>query len=654
MSRSAPTLERRSDDAGPAAAQSLIRGRLLVAIALALPAGVFLAVWSGWHAWAIGPIDSLFGPAVAGLALLTAINVWLKRRGSRWAFSAAEVIVFYVAIASGGSMFANILEWGGLAPLLAYPIGQANPSNLWAETVWPSLPPWLTVLDAELLRGYFLGDSSPYQSGIIFAWLPPALWWTLWISGLLWVTLCLGVIVRRRWSEEEKLPFPITELPLRVAEPKGSLFQSPLWWVGLSVSVIIGVFRTLSELFPALPAVPFGADLRPILGNNPPWDAMRGSELWWGPWAIALPYLMPTDMILSLIVFNLLWRAEYVVSRMAGWTTGAYSGFPYGDEQTLGAFLAFLGIMLWLDRRYLGHVLRKAVGLASLADDRGEAFSYRTAVFGGLGGFAFLWWFLVHAGLHSSVAVSLLLSYFLLILAVCRVRAQVGPPCIDLQATPELLLTTVAGTQAIGARSLGVMALLRPFLLTQGTNPAPVQLEALRMAEQRSFSARRLAWILMAVVPVAVLSYFWANLHFGYSMGMMTARTCTGIPSFGLWAMERLEAGLENPSGPNRSGLEAMGVGSLVTIGLMALKLRFPSFPLHPIGFPLAFAWRIDAMLPGLVISWTVKTMLLRYGGLRAHRRALPLFLGILIGSGVTLVLTQIVRNFMGIEGLVE
>jgi hypothetical protein len=59
-------------------------------------------------------------------------------------------------------------------------------------------------------------------------------------------------------------------------------------------------------------------------------------------------------------------------------------------------------------------------------------------------------------------------------------------------------------------------------------------------------------------------------------------------------------------------------------------------------------------MLPGLVIAWTTKTLLLRYGGLRAHRRALPLFLGILVGSGVTLVLTQILRNVMGMEGLVE
>jgi len=198
------------------------------------------------------------------------------------------------------------------------------------------------------------------------------------------------------------------------------------------------------------------------------------------------------------------------------------------------------------------------------------------------------------------------------------------------------------------------MALLRPFLQTPSTNPAPVQLEALRMAEKSGIAPRRLALVLIAVVPLAMLCYFWANLHLGYSMGMMSAKTCSGVPLFGSWTMERMQAALNGPGGMSWSALQAMGFGSAVTIALMAVKLRFPAFPLHPIGFPLAFTWRTDAMLPGLVISWTVKTLLLRYGGLRAHRRALPLFLGIIVGSGVTLVITQIIRNLLGVEGMVE
>jgi hypothetical protein len=34
-----------------------------------------------------------------------------------------------------------------------------------------------------------------------------------------------------------------------------------------------------------------------------------------------------------------------------------------------------------------------------------------------------------------------------------------------------------------------------------------------------------------------------------------------------------------------------------------------------------------------LLIAWIIKTLLLRYGGLRAYRRALPFFLGIILGE---------------------
>jgi hypothetical protein len=41
-------------------------------------------------------------------------------------------------------------------------------------------------------------------------------------------------------------------------------------------------------------------------------------------------------------------------------------------------------------------------------------------------------------------------------------------------------------------------------------------------------------------------------------------------------------------------------------------------------------------MLPAITISWVLKGVLLRYGGLRAHQRALPFFLGLIVGDAST------------------
>jgi len=76
-----------------------------------------------------------------------------------------------------------------------------------------------------------------------------------------------------------------------------------------------------------------------------------------------------------------------------------------------------------------------------------------------------------------------------------------------------------------------------------------------------------------------------------------------------------------------------MGVGFGATALLMALRLRFPFWPLHPVAFPLALDYQIETMLPALAIAWGTKVLLLRYGGLRAYRRSLPLFLGLLVGN---------------------
>jgi hypothetical protein len=163
------------------------------------------------------------------------------------------------------------------------------------------------------------------------------------------------------------------------------------------------------------------------------------------------------------------------------------------------------------------------------------------------------------------------------------------------------------------------------------------------MAERASLNPRRVALIMTAVGPVVMASYFWANLHIGYHLGMSSAKVSPHFPDSARIAIEGLDASLRSPSGPNWSGVEAIGVGFAASAVLMALKLRFPGWPLHPVALPLAWSQPIDAMLPAIVIAWAAKTVLLRYGGLRAHRNALPLFLGLIVGSGTAELLQKII-----------
>jgi hypothetical protein len=209
-------------------------------------------------------------------------------------------------------------------------------------------------------------------------------------------------------------------------------------------------------------------------------------------------------------------------------------------------------------------------------------------------------------------------------------------------------LPTVVGTGALGPRTMGMFYMLRPLLLEQRNHPMPVQLEGLKMAEGGRMERRRLA-AAMAVVPVlALLAYFWATLRVGYHLGMTSGDTHVYNLLIGGWATDELRSQLENPTHPDLSGSLAMLFSAAVTSLLYYLKLRYVWWPLHPVAFPIAMSNTIAGIVPALFLTWLIKSLLLRYGGLRAHRTALPVFLGLLVGDATTALLRELVFAVLG------
>jgi len=134
----------------------------------------------------------------------------------------ALAVLLVIAIGITGSVW----DWNGsVATVITWPIWNASPENQWYSLIWPNLPTWLTVSNRDALAGFFMGETNPYQAWILRAWIQPAFWWTAWATALIWVSFCLNVIVRKRWSEEEQLPFPMTTLPLQISQEKEGLLQ---------------------------------------------------------------------------------------------------------------------------------------------------------------------------------------------------------------------------------------------------------------------------------------------------------------------------------------------------------------------------------------------------------------------------------------------
>ncbi len=468
----------------------------------------------------------------------------------------------------------------------------------------------------------------------------------------MWVCLCLNSIVRRRWEDEERLPFPLTVLPLQVADENPSLFGSRLWWIGIGLAVALGAWNTAAGLAPSLPVIPMGIDYSSYVENHPPWDFLRFTQFEWQPFAIGLCYLMPLDLALSLFVFDLFWMAEYVLAGHFGWSTGSWSGFPYGDEQSAGGYFALLVAALWLDRHYLAQVVRRVLGLKSeMREEAQEALSYRGAAIGMALGLAFLFWFLGRGGMQPWVALAFLAIYFPMMLVISRLRAQLGPPTHQLYlTTPNWVLPALAGTQTLGAKTMGMFAMLSPFLMEQRNNPVGLQLEAFRMAEGGRMQRRRIAFAMALVPPIAIFVYFWASMEVCYKVGLASTIGYYPYLHVPYGNITTLADAVRYPAGMNSSASLAMGVGLMMTLALMALKLRFQWWPLHPVAFPVGLASTIQALTLVIFVTWLVKALLLRYGGLRAHRTALPFFLGLLAGGATEAMLRRCLSLLLGVN----
>jgi len=77
-----------------------------------------------------------------------------------------------------------------------------------------------------------------------------------------------------------------------------------------------------------------------------------------------------------------------------------------------------------------------------------------------------------------------------------------------------------------------------------------------------------------------------------------------------------------------------MGVGVGMTLFFRTMRSRFLWWPLHPVGYALGTSeWTVGWLWFSVLIGWFIKSNLLRFGGLKSYRRAVPFFAGLILGD---------------------
>jgi hypothetical protein len=192
------------------------------------------------------------------------------------------------------------------------------------------------------------------------------------------------------------------------------------------------------------------------------------------------------------------------------------------------------------------------------------------------------------------------------------------------------------GTRLLGPQNLTVLAYLHWLHRMYSGSPMPHQLEAFKLAQTRGWAYRRVNLAVLLAGLIAVLFSFWTILHLSYDLGQDTALTAHTQNYFGREPMMTLDYNLRTAAGgPDVGAIGGMTAGFAFAAFLMVMQTRFLWWPFHPVGYALLSAYATHILWLPMLISWVLKSLVLRYGGWRVYRRGIPLFLGLILGEFV-------------------
>ena len=568
-------------------------------------------------------IVSLIFTVVFNVLVLMGFNGIFKRFLPRFALSQGELLVIYVmlsvASATAGHSMMEIL-----VSTLGHAFWFATPENDWKDLFWRYIPRWLAVADKDVLSGYYEGDSTLYTKQHLLGWLTPVLNWFAFLFALLFVMVCINLIVRKPWTEDEKLAYPIIQLPMRMTSE--GFFTNRLMWLAFGLVAIFDIINGLHHIFPAIPSV-YEKAYR-FRFTEKPFSAMGWLRLGIYPFVLGIGFLIPLDLLFSSWFFFWVWKGQQLIGSVAGLEG---TGYPYINYQGFGAYMGIFLIAIWRSRKYLRNLLGADVRSATTFD---EPVSSQTLVFALISGVAFLTLFCLKAGMSLWAILVFFGLYFAFSTAVSRMRAELGSPMHDLHYTgPERVMVAAVGTRRLGPNNLSMFSFFWFFTRTFDSHPMPHQLEGFKLASTSGIRSRFMLFAILIALVVGILSQFWALISIPYRLGALHEMSRVPIV-YGSEPWRNLQNWLTHPLSPDYWALGFTGIGLLFSLFLMLMRMKFFWFPFHPAAYAtVCGSWAVNYIWFSLGIVWVLKLVLLKYGGRNAHRKAMPFFLGLILGQ---------------------
>lgn len=592
------------------------------------------------------------------LLVVLVINPLVRRFGSKLGVSRVTITAMYVILSVGGIVVANFSYLELVLVQLQY---RASIAPALYGDMLTSISSLLIPVDSQAVKAMYVGDAAvPWGQ-----WFCPIVLWSSLNFAMVVALICIGVLVRRRWMDVDRLVFPWAQPILemtREPEENAAIF-GPFWrdsrmWAGFAIGFFVLFLEVLyTRWLPWMPYIPRRIEfIKQLISKYPALDPISQSMSWevnFIPSQIGLFFLVPLNYLFSIWIFviiksliALLWGGLGLMAT-PGIGTNSFHAMGYGGFIVLG-----LGY-LFMIRNDIKELWKMAFHKDVVSYSEREGMSIRVAFVGVIVSLIFVFLFgtmLLH------ISPVLMLAWILIVFIGCitaaRGRSEALLPDARIpyaNLNGEFLLPFLGGS-ALGVTNMLGLGYLQRYSQTTLNGIIPMLLEGYRLGDDSGVKRQDITkLVLVAALVASIFGLVWPLIQ-TYQVG---------INATGWWAFQRPDGWLTQPALQVKLGLmqaEAQpavrihfAIGSMVTLFLFKMTTSYVWWPFHPMGFLLAMMHPTQYFMTlNAFVAWVCKFVVMRYFGASGYKRAIPFFLGIAVGAQVVMVLNVVLQSLTG------
>ncbi len=536
-------------------------------------------------------------------------------------------------------------------------------------------------------RGFFTGlangtNTLPIMDLPLAAWVKPMVIWGPLIFLMSVSIISLQFLVQRQWSKHEQLSYPVAQVASSFCCISGGkrgvpdIFKNNLFWWGFVPVISLFLIQyfaiwypedvpTLAHMMPNFKSwdLPVSTII-PVLKKVPDLWSINGQTLFFT--IVGLAYFVSSEISLTMgisVISMAIFGSAYYLS------TGTPLESSWLTSGTSGAYLGYTLILIYTGRNYFKSVFGRALGFtrkasSEHADEDDEQVSILAArvLILTLSGFT-----MVLAWMCQSWVMAIFFSLFLMILylVLSRIVCESGIPFVQAGWNPGEMLVRLFGPAALGPHALtfllwgtGVLAedpreSLMPYVATGA-----------KVAEDAGMKLKKLFWIIIAAVAIALVVAFFSSTYSLYNFNPMSDGYASKSPPVRYFDQAARNFNIMKASGLFEQSLNASAVGRLglsrsspmearfFLYGIVAvvtcsvLRFRFSKFPIHPLLFLVVTSYSCKVTWGSFLVGWFIKTLVVRFGGGGVYQKMKPLFIG-LISAELFMVGLSVLVDFL-------